>query len=64
VTRRALFTAYTYRWVRSRDDLRVRPELFGAVTPVRAQLLGAGSGAIGHWLPGPEDAPLRSVVER
>jgi hypothetical protein len=64
VTRRALFTAYTYRWVRARDDLRVRPELFGAVTPVRAQLLGAGSGAIGHWLPGPEDAPLRSVVER
>ncbi|MEP6477504.1 MAG: phytanoyl-CoA dioxygenase family protein [Actinomycetota bacterium] len=63
LTRRALFTAYTYRWVRARDDLHVRPELFAEITPVRAQLLGAGSeGAIGYWMPSSQDAPLRQVV--
>jgi ectoine hydroxylase len=61
ITRRALFTAYTYRWVRARDDLAVRPELFGAITPVRRQLLGGGSSAIGHWIPDDEDAPLRAL---
>jgi ectoine hydroxylase-related dioxygenase (phytanoyl-CoA dioxygenase family) len=59
ITRKALFYAYTYRWVRARDDVEVRPELLGAITPVRAQLLGAGSTAIGHWIPADEDAPLR-----
>jgi phytanoyl-CoA dioxygenase PhyH len=59
VTRRALFTAYTYRWVRARDELHVRPETLGWLTPVRAQLLGAGTGAIGHWMPEDGDTPLR-----
>ena len=61
VTRRALFTAYTYRWVRARDDLRVRAELLGAVTPIRRQLLGSGS-VIGHWMPEDDDAPLRPLL--
>jgi ectoine hydroxylase len=60
LTRRALFTAYTYRWVRARDDLHVQPELFGDITPVRAQLLGGGSGgAIGYWMPPERDVPVR-----
>lgn len=59
LTRKALFYAYTYRWVRPRDDIRVSPGLFGTITPVRAQLLGAGSSAIGHWMPSEDDAPLR-----
>jgi ectoine hydroxylase len=60
LTRRALFTAYTYRWVRPRDELHVRPELFGVLTPVRAQLLGAAvGGAIGYWMPSADAAPLR-----
>jgi len=59
LVRRALFLAYTYRWVRARDDIRIPPEHFGAITPVRAQLLGAGSSAAGHWMPTDDDAPLR-----
>jgi hypothetical protein len=54
-----LFYAYTYRWVRARDDLVVRPSLLGCLTPARAQLLGAGEGAIGHWIPSDADVPLR-----
>jgi ectoine hydroxylase len=63
VTRKALFYAYTYRWVRARDDVRIPPELFGTITPIRAQLLGAGSTAIGHWMPEDDDAPLRAWWE-
>lgn len=62
LTRRALFTAYTYRWVRARDDLHVRAELLGAVTPVRRQLLGSGGSVIGHWMPGDGDVPLRTML--
>lgn len=60
VTRRALFTGFTYRWIRPRDDMHIPPELTEGISPVRAQLLGAGTGAIGHWIPQDEDVPLRS----
>ncbi len=60
LTRRALFYAYTYRWVRARDDIHIPPELFDTITPVRAQLLGAGASAVGHWMPADVDAPLRT----
>ena len=63
LTRKALFYAYTYRWVRTRDDLYVPPELFGMITPIRAQLLGSGSSAIEHWMPQDDDAPLRARWE-
>jgi ectoine hydroxylase len=58
LTRKALFYAYTYRWVRPRDDLDVRPELLELVTPVRARLLGAGATAIDFWMPAAE-LPVR-----
>jgi ectoine hydroxylase len=64
VTRKALFYAYTFRWVRARDDLTIPPDLFGSITPIRAQLLGAGASAIGHWMPDDGDAPLRAWSER
>jgi ectoine hydroxylase len=60
LTRKALFYAYTYRWVRPRDDLVIPPERGRAMTPVRAQLLGAGASVIGHWFPEVEDAPLQT----
>lgn len=63
MTRKALFYAYTYRWVRPRDEVRIPPELFGAITPIRAQLLGAGSSTIGHWMPDSDDVPLRAWWE-
>ena len=63
VTRKALFYAYTFRWIRARDDLSIPPELFGSITPVRAQLLGAGASAIRHWMPQDDDAPLRAWSE-
>ena len=63
IPRKALFFAYTYRWIRARDEIRIPPELFGMITPIRAQLLGSGSSAIGHWMPSDDDAPLRTWWE-
>jgi ectoine hydroxylase-related dioxygenase (phytanoyl-CoA dioxygenase family) len=64
VTRKALFYAYTYRWVRPRDDLPIPAARAAVMTPVRAQLLGFGTGAISYWMPDADDAPLRAAVER
>lgn len=61
VTRKALFLAYSYRWVRPRDDLGVTREQLADADPVRRQLLGAGTSVLGHWLPTDEDVPLRAL---
>ncbi len=61
--RKALFYAYTYRWIRPRDDLDLDAARVAALDPVRRQLLGAGTGAIGHWFPSDEEVPLRRYAE-
>jgi hypothetical protein len=63
LTRKALFYAYTYRWIRPRDDLRISAELIDSLSPIRRQLLGTGTGALGHWLPTEHDVPLRLLLE-
>jgi ectoine hydroxylase len=60
-TRIALFYAYTYRWIRPRDELELDPGLLEGLDPVRRQLLGAGTGPIGYWIPTDDDVPLRAA---
>jgi ectoine hydroxylase len=57
--RKALFYAYTYRWIRQRDELGLDAT---TLSPLRRQLLGHATGAIGHWIPTEEDAPLRGAL--
>jgi len=64
LTRKALFYAYTYRWVRPRDELRIPPEMREVLTPVRRQLLGEGPEAIHFWMPDHVDLPVRERVRR
>ena len=59
-TRVALFYAYTYRWIRPRDELGLDLGLVERLDPVKRQLLGAGTSAIGYWIPTDEDVPLRA----
>jgi ectoine hydroxylase-related dioxygenase (phytanoyl-CoA dioxygenase family) len=59
IVRKALFVAYTYRWVRPREELW--PSRFGPVSPVRRQLLGGAASPLGHWLPTDNDVPLRAT---
>jgi len=61
-TRKALFYAYTYRWVRERDELGLDDAYLAGLDPITRQLLGAGSSAIGYWIPTEEDVPLRAAV--
>ena len=61
--RRALFLAYTYRWIRLRDEQTLPDEVLARLDPVRRQLAGCASGTLGHWFPTDEDAPLRAQSE-
>ena len=61
-TRKALFYGYTYRWIRPRDELALPSRLVDSLDPVRRQLLGWGTSAIGHWIPTDEDVPLRALA--
>jgi ectoine hydroxylase-related dioxygenase (phytanoyl-CoA dioxygenase family) len=64
-TRKALFYAYTYRWIRARDHLQgVDAQFLDALDPVRRQLLGAGLTTYGYWFPTEEDAPLVRLAPR
>jgi len=58
ITRKAIFFAYTFRWVRTRDDLEVKPELRDSLTPVRRQLLGEAEHTIDYWMPDLVEPPL------
>ncbi len=58
-TRKALFVAYTYRWIRPRETLLHAAKL--TTCPVRRQLLGAASDELGYWIPSDDDVPLRAV---
>ena len=62
-TRKALFYAYTYRWIRMRDDLGLPQTLLDGFDPVRRQLLGAGTSPVGYWIPTDDDVPLRAVSQ-
>jgi ectoine hydroxylase len=63
-TRKALFYAYTFRWVRARDDLDIRADLLPLITPIRAQLLGYGASSIDFWMPDRLELPVRAMFER
>src|ERR671935_136870 len=62
-TRRVLFCAYTHRWIRPRDESGIDERRLAKLDPVRRQLLGWGTSAIGHWIPTEEDVPLRDAIE-
>jgi ectoine hydroxylase len=61
-TRKALFYAYTYRWVRERDEFGIDNAQLERLDPVTRQLLGGGTSAIGYWIPTEEDVPLRAAM--
>ncbi|MDQ3709670.1 MAG: phytanoyl-CoA dioxygenase family protein [Actinomycetota bacterium] len=59
-TRRALFLAFTYRWVRERDqhDSGCSPTQWAALSPIRQQLLGKGADPESFWGLGDDRVPL------
>jgi ectoine hydroxylase-related dioxygenase (phytanoyl-CoA dioxygenase family) len=61
--REVLFYAYTYRWVRPRDDMHVPAEMRARATPSQRQLLGDAERTIDHWMPDLAPPPLRARLE-
>lgn len=66
ITRKAVFLAYTYRWIRPRDELEIdrRGARFRRLSPVRRQLLGDAEGPRSHWGLPNERVPLRIELDR
>jgi ectoine hydroxylase len=65
ITRKAFFTGYTYRWIRTRDDYPIdwESEPFRSLSPVRKQLLGWGKDAMSFWALGTDTFPLREWLK-
>jgi ectoine hydroxylase len=59
VTRKVLFYGYSYRWLRTKDDMTIPPARMERSDPIRRQLLGDGVNANGHFTPTDADVPLR-----
>jgi ectoine hydroxylase len=64
-TRRVVFLAYTFRWIRPRDDLGIdhASERFRNLSPVRRQLLGETAGRHHEWGLEPDAVPLYAELK-
>jgi ectoine hydroxylase len=62
VSRKMLYYAFTYRWIRPSEELHLSGEQLAALSPVERQLLGASTSVQGFHFPQEEDVPLREVV--
>ena len=49
ITRRVLFLAYAYRWIRPRDDMPIPADVVAATSAAQRQLLGFAEAAVDHW---------------
>ena len=63
LTRKSVFFGYGYRWLRPMDYLAMPQELLERCDPIRRQLLGDCTEAMGYQLPKPEEVPLRAWLE-
>jgi len=66
ITRKAIFLAYTYRWIQARDDLGIEQgtACFSRLSPVRRQLLGEDASPHSQWGMGSAQIPLRVELDR
>jgi ectoine hydroxylase len=65
-TRRVVFLAYTFRWIRPRDEFGIDPssERFRRLSPVRRQLLGEPAGRHHQWGLQRNAVPLHEELDR
>ncbi|HAA77849.1 TPA: hypothetical protein DCE37_22310 [Candidatus Latescibacteria bacterium] len=63
IVHKVLFYGYGYRWIRTKNDTTIRPDLFLACDPMRRHLLGDGTNYNGYFTPKDEDVPLKVWLE-
>ena len=59
VTRMSVFFGYGYRWLRPMDYLAQPQDLLDRCDPIRRQLLGDCTDAMGYQIPQADDVPLK-----
>ena len=59
ITRLSLFFGYGYRWLRPMDYITQPTQLLQRCDPIRRQLLGDCSDAMGYQIPTPDEVPLK-----
>ena len=64
ITRKSLFFGYGYRWLRPMDYITMPQELLQRCDPIRRQLLGDCSSAMGFQLPEADEVPLRPWLQQ
>ena len=62
ITRKALFVGYSHRWFHPRDAMTISHYMEHS-EPIRRQLLGSKTGALGLTTPKDEDVPLRDWIK-
>ena len=63
ITRKGLFFAYGYRWMRPHDEMTISADIMRSTDPVRQQLLGFSRSNHHRYSPGPEDTPIKTWLE-
>jgi ectoine hydroxylase len=65
-TRRVIFLAYSYRWIRPRDEFGIQPsnKRFLSLSPVRRQLLGEPAGRHHQWGLERDAVPLYAALKQ
>ncbi len=58
LTRKVLWMGYSYRWLRTKDEMTVK-HLYDRLDPIQRQILGDGLSASGAYDPLDGDVPLR-----
>ena len=63
ITRKGLFYAYGYRWLRAHDEMTISDDIMRGNDPVRRQLLGYSRTNHHRFSPDPEDTPIKAWLE-
>lgn len=61
-TRKVIWFGYSYRWLRTKDEMTVR-HLYPELDPIRRQILGDGLSANGTYDPVDGDVPLKTWLK-
>ena len=63
LTRKSVFFGYGYRWLRPMDYITMPQELLDRCDPIRRQLLGDCTSALGYQLPEVNEVPLKTWLQ-
>lgn len=64
ITRKGMFYAYGFRWLRPKDEMTITAQMMAQNDPIRRQLMGGSRSNHHRYSPGPEDTPVKNWLEQ